>query len=387
MTGVSHTPINPDDGNACTVDACDPRTGVSHTPVNPDDGNACTVDACDPMTGVSHTPVINDGNPCTADSCDPMTGVSNTPLPAGTDCGMGKQCDGMGQCTGCIDAFDCPGQVTECRAPTCTNGICGTIYAPAGTPLSTESSGDCKRHVCDGMGAAIVEDDAMDEPDDNNSCTLDACLAGAPTHLPVALGTTCTDGGGTVCDDNGTCVACNVDADCMNGDVCMANACVAPATCMDGIMNGDETGVDCGGAMCLKCNGDACGSDAECQSGICSGGMCVANINGCTPSMATDLTAMSATTVTFSSLSYTPKCIKVKAGTVVTFSGSFANHPLQGGYMDLANLPTPAASGPFVPVTDAGTSKGFTLSTQGTYPFYCVPHASLGMNGAVFVVP
>jgi len=47
-----------DDGNGCTVDACDPATGmVSHTPVVVDDGIACTVDACDPATGaVTHAP-------------------------------------------------------------------------------------------------------------------------------------------------------------------------------------------------------------------------------------------------------------------------------------------------------------------------------------------
>ena len=53
MTGIAtHTPIDPDDGNACTTDACDPSTGVSNTPVNTDDGNPCTTDACDPATGV-----------------------------------------------------------------------------------------------------------------------------------------------------------------------------------------------------------------------------------------------------------------------------------------------------------------------------------------------
>ncbi|HVK68827.1 MAG TPA: plastocyanin/azurin family copper-binding protein, partial [Polyangium sp.] len=112
---------------------------------------------------------------------------------------------------------------------------------------------------------------------------------------------------------------------------------------------------------------------------------CVASINGCTPAAAVDLTAETATTVTFSGLSYNPKCIKVKAGTVVTFSGNFTNHPLQGGVVNGAAVP--AASGPFVPVTNSGNTKDFTLSTPGTYPFYCVPHATLGMNGAVFVVP
>ncbi|HSN91490.1 MAG TPA: hypothetical protein VLS93_09695, partial [Anaeromyxobacteraceae bacterium] len=46
-----------DDGDACTVDACDPATGaVTHDPVPVDDGVACTVDACDPVAGIWHQP-------------------------------------------------------------------------------------------------------------------------------------------------------------------------------------------------------------------------------------------------------------------------------------------------------------------------------------------
>lgn len=48
---------------------------------------------------------------------------------------------------------------------------------------------------------------------------------------------------------------------------------------------------------------------------------------------------------------------------------------------------TPASSGPFVPVTNAGTTRSFTMSGPGDFPYYCVPHANLGMNGAIFVLP
>ena len=49
---------NPNDGDACTQDNCDPSNGnITHPPVVIDDGIACTVDACNTLTGVSHTPV------------------------------------------------------------------------------------------------------------------------------------------------------------------------------------------------------------------------------------------------------------------------------------------------------------------------------------------
>jgi len=68
-----------DDGNACTVDSCDPATGVSHRPIAIDDGDVCTADSCDPRTGtINHDSVdVDDADDCTVDSCDPKTGVSH----------------------------------------------------------------------------------------------------------------------------------------------------------------------------------------------------------------------------------------------------------------------------------------------------------------------
>jgi len=47
----------------------------------------------------------------------------------------------------------------------------------------------------------------------------------------------------------------------------------ARASCSDGVQNGAETGVDCGGA-CLACNGDACASNGDCTSGSCVDSIC-----------------------------------------------------------------------------------------------------------------
>jgi hypothetical protein len=51
------------------------------------------------------------------------------------------------------------------------------------------------------------------------------------------------------------------------------------ATCRDGIKNGTETDVDCGGA-CPRCaTGRTCNVANDCTSGTCTGGQCVT----CTP--------------------------------------------------------------------------------------------------------
>jgi plastocyanin len=104
-------------------------------------------------------------------------------------------------------------------------------------------------------------------------------------------------------------------------------------------------------------------------------------VNGCDQATATDMTGMATATITFPSggLNYSPKCLRVSAGTMETFSGSFSSHPLEGG-----NDGTPDPSSP-ITSTSTGTSKTFTLSTPGAYGYYCTFHVASGMKGAIFV--
>ena len=59
---------------------------------------------------------------------------------------------------------------------------------------------------------------------------------------------------------------------------CASGRCHAPPAdlCQDRVLDGDETGVDCGGS-CLACPGGArCTSAADCQSRQCDAGLCAA---------------------------------------------------------------------------------------------------------------
>jgi len=48
-------------------------------------------------------------------------------------------------------------------------------------------------------------------------------------------------------------------------------------TCSDGVQNGNETDVDCGGPTCPKCTeGKHCSVATDCATGVCTGGVCVA---------------------------------------------------------------------------------------------------------------
>jgi hypothetical protein len=67
--------------------------------------------------------------------------------------------------------------------------------------------------------------------------------------------------------------ACTSGATCPSG-VCLDGACQA-AACGDGIQNGAETDLDCGGGSCPGCAvGDGCFLPTDCQNGGCSGGIC-----------------------------------------------------------------------------------------------------------------
>lgn len=84
--------------------------------------------------------------------------------------------------------------------------------------------------------------------------------------VPVACGCAngVRDGDETDVDCGGACATCTDGAGCAIGDdcesgVCASAVCQAP-TCSDGVRNGGETGVDCGGA-CAACP-FACSDDA-----------------------------------------------------------------------------------------------------------------------------
>lgn len=256
-----------------------------------------------------------DGSDCTDDLC--TGGVASNPaLPAGTACGDGLTCDGAGQCVGCEGPTQCPGSDGPCQSRTCADGVCGLDLVAAGTPLATQTAGDCREERCDGAGSTVSAVLDTDLPTDQNDCTIEGCDEGTPTSddAPVgagcddggvvcdgngacvacngpsdcgttttcraftctagtcgtsdaAAGSPCTEGGGAKCDGAGACVACVTGPDCSSG-VCQANTCVA-ATCTDSTQNGGETDIDCGGS-CPPCGlGDTCSVASDCQTGNC----------------------------------------------------------------------------------------------------------------------
>ncbi len=171
--------------------------------------------------GTLCTPV-DDMKECTDDVCDANDMPVSTPKAAGDPC-AGGVCDGTGECVECVEAEDCDDPLQGCMRNTCISIDCGDSQRNG-----TETDIDCGGPTCppcaDGLGCGAATD----------------CESGV-----------CADGGG--------------------GFKCQV------ADCDDGVQNGGETDVDCGGPCVAgddkKCaDGDGCAVAADCVSGVCDMG-------------------------------------------------------------------------------------------------------------------
>lgn len=221
----------------------------------------CQQIVCDGQDAViqqaDSTDIPDDSNPCTLDVC--TAGVPSHPAAAsGTSCGVGLTCNNLGNCIGCTGPADCPGQDTDCQTRSCTTTVCGFVYKPSGTLVTTQVPTDCKQNVCNGMGAVSVTFDSNDLEDDGNPCTLDACSNGSPTHAFLPPGADCfSKNGSKVCDGSGTCVHCVMAADCPGQDgECSTRSCVAGTCGVDYAPSGKPVAIQTAG---------------DCYKGVCNG--------------------------------------------------------------------------------------------------------------------
>lgn len=167
----------------------------------------------------------------------------------------------------CSTDADCP-LVSVCVVPSCdvTAGLCVDIPLPDGPiPDVEDFPNDCVDYLCSAGEKATLADDT-EIPDSIGECAVPSCSGGAPTYTNQPAGMACGGAGG-LCDGAGSCVDCLAD----------------------GIKNGLETDVDCGGAGngCVLCeDGKACGKDADCASTQCCtacSGLCIPAAAMCQP--------------------------------------------------------------------------------------------------------
>jgi hypothetical protein len=110
--------------------------------------------------------------------------------------------------------------------------------------------------------------------DDSTDCASGVCNV-------TCVAPTCTDGvenggeSGVDCGGTSTCARCPAGQTCtVPGDctslVCSSDVC-QDATCQDDVRNGGESDVDCGGqTLCARCDiGQKCTGDADCSTALC----------------------------------------------------------------------------------------------------------------------
>jgi hypothetical protein len=187
--------------------------------------------------------------------------------------------------TVCEEGGACEG-APDCASSLCRDGECRAVDPADGTKNGDETDIDCggtKAPACsDGKGCAI-----------NADCTSTVCRANVCQAPTSTDGVRNGDETGTDCGGSTTMApkcapgqGCLTDTDC-DKVVCdtFQKKCKDP-THDDGIKNLDETGIDCGGptATVARCaTGQGCASSGDCANVLCNAGTLV-----CDPPTKTD---------------------------------------------------------------------------------------------------
>ncbi|NRA33237.1 MAG: hypothetical protein HRU17_07840 [Polyangiaceae bacterium] len=200
---------------------------------------------------------------CAAASCsDSLLNGNESDL----DCGGGFPCDPCDTSGICGFSGDCASRVCDlsvCQAPSCDDS------ALNGTETGVDCGGGCDGCTV-GLPCEAAEDCAVDLVC-LASGTGSICASALCQNNGLNQGETDIDCGGPNCPVCELGDACEQGSDCVS-DVCADNLCATP-TCEDGVTNQDESDTDCGGATCDPCDDfDDCLAPGDCLSGVCSPG-------------------------------------------------------------------------------------------------------------------
>jgi plastocyanin len=165
------------------------------------------------------------------------------------------------------------------------------------------------------------------------------------------------------------------------------------AACSSSDSGGGSTGGTSGGTGGSSgAGGSATGGSSGAGGSNASGGSSGDDAGGGTftavppCSAATDY--VEGTTVNFpgaGGLTYDPKCLKVKAGATVKFTGMFASHPLSPSLQRGDKTDNP------IKETKTGTEASFTFPKAGNFAYFCEFHGAgdgnMFMVGNIWVTP
>ncbi len=271
----------------CAAGACGTKSdgcgGTITCPTCPSGQTCYSGNCCTPKT-------------CTAGSCGTQSDGCGGTITCGT-CAAGDTCSG-GKC-GCSNGVkngtetdvDCGGVCaakcaqglkclagSDCTTNSCADGVCcdsactGTCKACT-SALTGQTTGTCA-NIKDGTDPASECPNTLP-----STCgTTGVCKSGACEFHPATVQCGAASCSGSTqyaadyCNGSGSCVD-GGQTSCTTPYVCGSTSC---QSCTDGVKNGNETGVDCGGGgPCPGCpNGTTCGTGTECATGNCVDGRC-----------------------------------------------------------------------------------------------------------------
>ncbi len=248
--------------NSCTLKKCGPPTctdlATNGSETDVDCGGACMTKCADGKKCLVNEDCKTKG--CGKDFlCSPCANTIKDNAETDTDCGGGA-------CAACGEMKQCKVD-SDCTTKVCTGGICnGCANA---VKDGKESSMDCGGPDCskcgDGKTCMAATDCA------SNGCLNGLCsLCGNGVQDP---GESDVDCGGTANPSNEICSRCANGQVCATTADCKSGTCGATfrcGSCGDGLLNGDESDVDCGGTCPIKCpEKKICNSKADCEQGVC----------------------------------------------------------------------------------------------------------------------
>ncbi len=307
------TPIDCDDGVACTDDSCNEGTDSCDNvanDINCDNSLFCDgVETCDALLDCqAGTPVdCDDGVSCTDDTCNEGTDSCDN-LANDGNCDNGLFCDGAETCDALLDcqagsSIDCDDGV-GCTDDMCNEGTdaCDNIANDGNCVNGQFCDGaetcdallDCQAGIdpcpsqsCDEGGDVCVDCLGDGDCDDtafcngSETCVAGTCVAGTPVDCNDGVG--CTDDS---CNE-GTDSCDNVvnDANCDNTLYCDGvETCDALLDCQAGTPVDCDDGVGCTDDSCNEGN-DSCdntANDALCDNGLyCDGAETCDTFTGC----------------------------------------------------------------------------------------------------------
>ncbi|MEZ4294071.1 MAG: VCBS repeat-containing protein [Polyangiaceae bacterium] len=234
----------PDQGDECKLPVCDNGLcGLENVaqgkPLAAQAQGDCQQAQCNGDGGVTSVPdnddIPDDGNPCTVEACN--AGVLDPSYAgSGAPCGNGGTlvCDGLGACVGCVSPAQCDIPGNECMEAACTAGVCGAAPKVSGTPCNDGSActqtDTCQSGTCVGGNPIVCM--ALDQCHIVGTCDP---VTGACSDPPSPDGTPCDVG--DVCTTADVCQAgvCVAEPLCTGGSECDLGTCVAAGSCNVGV--------------------------------------------------------------------------------------------------------------------------------------------------------